>query len=308
MHVAILVTLYTAVISLITLLVQTINVAFPDTLEYQYAYTGYTSGMRFAVASLIIVFPVFIFLSWWNHRAIARAPELAGLGIRKWFSYLTLFLAGATIIGDLIAFLNTFLGGEITTRFVWKVLAVLVVSLFVFVYHLVELRKTVISRPVYRTFSSLAALLVIAGIVWSFMVMGSPTTQRDLRFDQQRLYDLQNIQQMVVNQWQSAGKLPVALVELEDSISGWKVPLDPDTKTAYEYQKKGTLAFELCATFTLSSSVANSQNKMTVPYPVGGGVNENWDHTTGRVCFERTIDPTRYPVYKPSPGVPVPIR
>jgi len=197
LHVAILVTLYTAVISLITLLVQTINVAFPDTLEYQYAYTGYTSGMRFAVASLIIVFPVFIFLSWWNHRAIARAPELAGLGIRKWFSYLTLFLAGATIIGDLIAFLNTFLGGEITTRFVWKVLAVLVVSLFVFVYHLVELRKTVISRPVYRTFSSLAALLVIAGIVWSFMVMGSPTTQRDLRFDQQRLYDLQNIQQMV---------------------------------------------------------------------------------------------------------------
>ena len=75
LHVAILVTLYVSVVSVITLLVQTINAAFPDALDGYYSYQGYTSGLRFAVASLIIIFPVFLFLSFISFITTARGTS-----------------------------------------------------------------------------------------------------------------------------------------------------------------------------------------------------------------------------------------
>ena len=296
LHVAILVTLYVSVVSVITLLVQTINAAFPDALEGYYSYQGYTSGLRFAVASLIIVFPVFVFLSWWSHRQIIARPELKDLSIRKWFNYLTLFLAGGTIVGDLIAFLNSFLGGEVTTRFVLKVLAILLVIGFVFIYHLYELRGNA-TKNAYRVFRALAILVVLAAIVWSFFVMGSPQTARDIRFDEQRVSDLQNIQYQIINFWQYKHKLPVTIAELADPLSGQIIPNDPASGEPYEYRMTDTLAFELCATFAKTSRDASgnySGPTPVMPYGVKGS-ESNWWHDAGRTCFSRTIDPQLYP-------------
>lgn len=305
LHVAILATLYTSVISVITLLVQTINAAFPDVLEgYYYSYQGYTSGMRFAVASLIIVFPVFVFLSWWNHRRIARTPELGEISIRKWFNYLTLFLAGVTITGDLIAFLNSFLGGELSVRFMLKVLAVLVISLLVFVYHLYELRGQAGKPAVYRTFRALSILAILASIVWSFVVIGSPATVRAYRFDEQRVSNLNDIQYQVINYWQQKRKLPASLTDLNDSISGYVVPTDPETKAAYDYRVLGVLKFELCANFTLASRTGNGSIPKN-PYMLEG---DNWQHSTGQYCFERTIDPERYPPVDTKVPSTIPVR
>ena len=306
LHSAILVTLYMSVVSVITLLVQTINAAFPDVLEqsYYYSYQGYSSGMRFAVASLIIVFPVFILLSWWNHRQIARAPELRDLSIRKWFNYLTLFLAGATIVGDLIAFLNTFLGGEISLRFILKVLAVLVVSGFVFLYHLYELRGQVADKNTYRLFRVLSILVVLGAIIWSFVVIGSPATVRAYRLDETRVANLSDIQWQIVNYWQTKRALPTKLSDLEDSISGYGVPVDPETKSSYEYRSLAPLKFELCATFTMPS---RSGSMAIEKYPPVSGTTESWEHPTGKYCFERTIDPERYPLAD-SKSVPIPVR
>lgn len=305
LHVAILMTLYVSIVSLITLLVQTINAALPDAVEgmYYYSYQGYTNGMRFAVASLIIIFPVFVFLSWWNHRQIRINPELKELSIRKWFSYLTLFLAGATIIGDLIAFLNSFLGGEITLRFVLKVLAILLVSAFVFIYQMYELRGSG-TRGAYRTFRVLAIVVVLASIIWSFFIMGSPMTARDLRFDERRVSDLTNIQWQIINFWQRKEKLPTTLTELNDPISGWFTPKDPSTEGDYEYRSTGVFSFELCATFTRENISAQMSGAFPAkPYPAsmyetgprGEPISENWSHSAGRACFSRTIDPELYP-------------
>ena len=299
MHVAILVTLYVSVVSVITLLVQTINAAFPDALDGYYSYQGYTSGLRFAVASLIIIFPVFLFLSWWNHRQIVIKPELKDLAIRKWFNYLTLFLAGGTIVGDLIAFLNSFLGGEITTRFVLKVLAILLVIGFVFIYHIYELRGSA-TKNAYRVYRILAILVVLASIIWSFFVMGSPQTARDIRFDEQRVSDLQNIQYQIINFWQYKHKLPATISELVDPLSGQITPKDPASGEPYEYRTTDTLVFELCAIFAKTSVEAlggkySRTTEFAIPVPYGVKGETNWWHDTGRVCFSRTIDPQLYP-------------
>ena len=99
--------------------------------------------MRWSIASLIIVFPLYIFLSRFINKDLVGNPLKKNLGVRKWLTYLTLFIAGVTIITDLIILINTFLGGEITARFAFKVLAVLVVAGAAFSYYLYDLRRDV---------------------------------------------------------------------------------------------------------------------------------------------------------------------
>ena len=57
------VALYWSAISFITLCWQYINYFFPDVLALRYGDQSYVWAIRFAVSSLIIVFPVFILVS-----------------------------------------------------------------------------------------------------------------------------------------------------------------------------------------------------------------------------------------------------
>ena len=93
------------------------------------------------MATLIIVFPVYILMTWYLNRAYQRTPELVNLRTRKWLVYLTIFLAAVIILGDLVTLIFNFLSGELTTRFVLKGLAVLLVMAAIFAYYLWEVRK-----------------------------------------------------------------------------------------------------------------------------------------------------------------------
>ena len=286
--------LYWGAISLIQLVTEIINYRFPDAVNGYYSY-GYSGTMRYAIASLIIVFPIFILLSWLNQRGIVANPEKRELWIRRWLVMLTLFVAGLTSIIDLVVFLNTFLGGEITTRFVLKALTVLIVALGIFAYYIWELRSSEAVSGRRKTFAISTAFVVLLALIMGFVTVGSPNTARLVRFDDQRVMDLQNIQGQIINYWQLKNKMPITLFELEDSISGWKVPVDPETAVVYEYIPKTGLTFELCATFSLGSA-PDSQTKYATPYPVGGNaISDNWNHPAGRDCFSRTIDPELYP-------------
>lgn len=290
LHIASMVALYAAAIALLTLLFQAIDAAFPDQL-YQY-YDYYSSGIRFAIATLIIVFPLFLVLSYVIARGYKVEPLKRELGIRKWLTFLTLFVAGAVVIGDLIALLNKFLGGEITSRFAYKVLAVLVVSGMVFGYYLYDLRRKE-GGGKRKLFAITASVVIVASLGWGFFVMGSPVTQRNLRFDERRVQDLQNIQYQIVEYWRSKGSLPESTLLLNDSIRGYSVPTDPQTKTEYPYTQDGRRSFTLCAEFSLVSA----QNRTGASYAYEPLGNDNWEHKAGRQCFERTIDPERYPLY-----------
>src|SRR3989344_3684267 len=148
-------------------------------------------------------------------------------------------------------------------------------------------RLTSSRRNVWRV---VGAVLVIGSIAAGFNVLGTPQSQRMLR------YDLQNIQWQIINYWQQKGVLPTALADLEDPISGFIAPVDPQTRNSYEYKKVDTLTFELCAEFNkLSQDSAKSAARMVYPESMGK-FGENWQHEAGRQCFSRTIDPELYPV------------
>ncbi|OHA27165.1 MAG: hypothetical protein A3C06_03765 [Candidatus Taylorbacteria bacterium RIFCSPHIGHO2_02_FULL_46_13] len=286
--------LYVSAVSLLQLLFQVINYAFPDALDYY--VDPYSAGVRWSIAMLLIMFPAYLLLQWAIERDVRVQPLKKQLWIRRWLSYLTLFVAGLTIAIDLVVLVNSFLGGEISSRFLLKVVAVLIVAGGVFGYYIYDLRREAGAKVKgLRTFATASLVFVLTSLVGGFLVMGSPTTARSMRFDDQRINDLSVIQSQVVYYWQRTQKLPENLEALKDPLTGFVVPTDPQTNAPYEYETTGTLAFKLCATFTLPSDASFSKATRATPYPAMpyGAIdaNENWKHVAGKTCFDRTIDP-----------------
>lgn len=320
----VLISLITSVVSFLNLIFNTLEKRFPDVLNssYQYGYSTYDyESIRMALATLIIFFPVFVVVSYfWRKKSrlgIGRVDEL----VRKWLIYIVLFLSAIVVAVDLVTLVRYFVSGEITTRFILKVAAVLLVALFVGSYYILELgKKEKIRGFNIGLWSAIkSSVIVLAAIIWSFSVIGTPGAQRIWRLDDRRVQDLQGIQWQVINYWQQKEKLPENLSDLSNPLSGYSLPVDPEFEKgkAYTYSVKDTkeLRFELCADFSADMPKGWHENKggyggvmpmverdvsMSYPYP-GGGMNESWDHQSGHTCFERTIDKDMYPPY-PKPA------
>lgn len=296
LYVGAMVTLYWSAGSLIALLFRSIDTVLRDQLEFY--LDPYSSGIRFAIASLIVVFPISVILFRIIKREALADPRKLLLPIRRWLYALTIFITGAALAGDVIALLSSFLGGELTARFVLKVISVLVVAGLIFWFCLTEIRMSSASPArVRREFLYFAPLLVLAAIIYGFVVMGSPMSIRALRFDERRIQDLRSVQWQIVNYWQQKGRFPKSLADLEDTISGYRNPTDPRTKESYEFTLGEGYSFELCAAFELPSR--SDSGALIGPHPIKARLelayDENWEHAAGRVCFERTLDPERYP-------------
>lgn len=293
LYIGALATLYWSAGSLLALLFAIVDAQFRD--ELQYFVDPYSGGIRFAIASLVVVLPISLFLFRAIKKDALANPQKFLLPLRRWLYAITIFVTAAALAGDLIALLNGFLGGELTTRFVLKVLSVFVVAGFVFWYCLLEIRvKPEMAPRIRKEFLWGAPLLVLLAVVYGFVVMGSPNTIRKLRFDERRASDLQSLQWQIVNFWQTKQRFPKVLAELEDPLSGYRVPADPRTKEPYEFSLGEGYAFTLCANFELPSSERTLIIAKSYP---ADGFSENWEHQAGRTCFERTLDPERYPPY-----------
>jgi len=322
----VLVTLITSVVSFLNLVFETLNKRFPDVLNanYQYGYSTYEyEGIRMALATLIIIFPVFIVVSYfWRKFSKMELGHLDEI-FKKWVIYIILFLSALIVVIDLVTLVRYFISGEITYRFILKVLTVLVVAGLVGFYYIFLLRGKESSKSKNDLiFGGIGVVLVVASICYSFVIIGSPMKQRLLRLDDRRVGDLQNIQYQVINFWQQKEKLPADLKELSNPLSGYSLPVEPEFEKGkiYEYDVKSKLTFELCADFSLPMpkgwreysgdgispmpyidyGYGKDVSTSSYPYP-GAGTNESWDHQAGRTCFERTIDRDIYPPY-PKPG------
>lgn len=298
MYLLLIAMLYVSVISFIAIIFQYINVLLPDPLN-QYL-PGIYDAIRFSSSALIVAFPVYLLMSWLMEKEYKAVPETKNLKTRKWLAYLTLFIAAITIIIDLVQLVHNFYGGELTTSFVLKVVTVLLVAASVFAYHLWDLQKG-ISYKMKKGIASIVSAIILISLIAGFFIAGSPAHQRDVRFDQQRLSDLQGIQYQVTDFWQRKNKLPTNLTELEDSLNGYRPPTDPATGKPYTYEVKSDLSFTLCADFAAEQEGKDAMYRESyAPYPIGNS-GENWNHGVGNTCFDRTIDPERHGI--PNKGV-----
>lgn len=287
LHLGSIAALYVVVGNFINLCFKIIDKAFPDIITNGY-YLSQGSEISLPVATLIIVFPIFVILSRTVHSSYEQTPEKKNLGVRKWLTYITLFLAGVFLAGDLVSVLYKFLDGQdLTVAFLLKALIVLLVSGAVFGFYLKDIKDSV-SEKNRKVWAISIGLIILLSIICGFSVLGSPKTQRLLRYDNQKITDLQNIEWQVINYWQENGSIPNQMPN---------ILIDSQTGSPYKYSKTGDLSFELCTNFNLSNHSSPNANivPVGVSYPKGPNQNENWDHEAGEKCFERSIDPIAYP-------------
>jgi len=187
--------------------------------------------------------------------------------------------------------LYNFLRGDLTLQFFLKALVILATAAAVFGYYLWDLKKKDKTSDIPKKAAWAAGAIILASAILGFSLMGSPAKQRDLRFDEERISDLQEIQNGVVDYWYQKEILPQNLDEL--NVTGRAVANDPETAKDYEYKTTGEISFEICADFKTELTAQEMRDKEYYRYSRAGLKTEpqNWIHNVGRACFETIIDP-----------------
>lgn len=135
-------TLYTSAFYLGRLIFDIINLTFPDPAQESGLDASYIqASMRWSISSLIVAFPVFLYLSWLTDREVGRDPVKRASKVRRWLTYLTLFASACALIGDVTTLVYNALGGELTIRFLLKIVTVALIAGTAFIYYLRDLRR-----------------------------------------------------------------------------------------------------------------------------------------------------------------------
>jgi uncharacterized protein DUF5671 len=292
-------TLYTSAINAGAILFLLIERLFPDRQWAPETLIGAAARARGATAALVIAFPVFLLTSRTIGQMLAREPVKRGSPIRKWLTYLTLFVAAMVLVGNLIVLVAGLLSGEITTRFALKVLVVFLIAGTVFAHYAGDLRREeqAMPLPARRTgpLARIAAVAVCAVMVAGFFAAGSPREARLRKLDLDRLNALQQIDRGLRVYHMRRGALPDSLDPLlkEPDTFVADALVDPVTQNRYEYRvlDQATGSYELCAVFQLADSTGGRGTHVTP--------SELWKHGVGRHCFAITIGANR--LDKPAP-------
>jgi hypothetical protein len=146
-------------------------------------------------------------------------------------------------------------------------------------------------------FIAIVCLTVAASIVAGFMLVGSPSQQRAISLDQQRINDLQQISYAVDSYYNQANsqRLPVSLEVLRGTQNVYVNSIvDQSTGTAYEYHVVGGLNYQLCATFETDVNTTGAKGNPEA-YPQNPG-STFWDHSIGHKCFDLKVTTIAKPV------------
>lgn len=269
-------TLYVGLSSFVWLLFEFIERAFPE-------HTSYLSleNIRWLIAELVVIFPIFIALSWSIGKDISQYPEKLNMRVRKWFLSFTLFLVSAIFVGDLVYLLYNFLDGELGVRYILKSLTVLFVTAGGFWYYLWDLNGLWTNSGKPKLIAELVSVAVLVSVSFGFYTVGTPWQQRSRNLDRERVNNLETIERSVFDYHRKNNQLPKELIGLKDYFSFRPMPVDPEIKTPYEYRVLDQSSFELCATF---------KTKLVPDYGRDSRQDRKWDHEPGKKCFSSQVE------------------
>ena len=250
-------TLGTWIVALGSILFAAIERAWPDPVLAARDFDPVRSSSAYEMAALLVAFPIYLLTTRAIVRYLRADPEAAESPVRKWLTYAALLIASSVVIGDLITFVEFLLRGELSVRFITKVLVVLLLAGGVFGYYVTALR----GRSRHGVFAAAAVVAACAGLAVGFANLGSPARQHALEADTVRV---EHLRRLAYELHVRGGTLPASLAELRSRST------DPLTGQAYEYRPLDGTRYELCGAFAGESRAGF------------------WGHKPGRQCF--TLD------------------
>lgn len=281
----ILVTLAVSIFALLQIVFSIINLSFPDAIDQYYYIENNFDNIRIGISMLIVFFPVFLFL---NKKILTYRKEAVDAEYNE-LTRLQVLVAGGFLLGDLATIVYTWLGGELTDRFLLKALALLVVMGLVFYFYTEDVKGVwQEKKELAKYFSWLTVALVVSVVIGGVYFIKSPTEARETGLDSRQISDLQAIQQNIVDFMNGNDKLPETLAELSYA------PIAPKERTPYRYELTDT-GFVLCATFY--GTATSTDRRAAMDYPVIFKVNDelllknanDWRYEAGEYCFEREL-------------------
>ena len=294
------VTLYITAFNVGSLLFQLLNRALPDLAETASSWDAYSpEAARGAIAGVVIAFPIFLFMSRLIGRTMLRDPEKRASKIRKWLTYITLFVSACVIIGDLTFLVTQVLSGELALRVGLKVLAVLLIAGVIFARYLTDLRReeerAQLEPPRPSLLARVAGVGALAALIVGLFAVGSPRDVRFRKIDAERLGDLMRIEGEITGYYRDHRGLPSSLDSLmELPTSNVRRVKDPATGAPYGYRIVDSTTYELSAIFYAADSLSERYDRGT----------HFWRHPAGPHVYRITIPPAQ----GERPPAPAPIR
>lgn len=258
-------TLMLSIGTFLIMLFNAIDAKFPDVLNNNYSVVGMSSEQAIMIATLVVVFPLFLIFAFLISKEIKKNSLKKDIAIRKSVVYTLLVASVVTVIGTLIATIYTWLLGSTTNSFLLKAAVIVLVSIILFFYFYYSLKRDYVKETfIPNIIAILSAILIVAGIIWSITMLGTPSKTRMVKLDEQKLQDIQNLKYNIQSYVQSRNKLPSKLEDLDEKSS----IIDKETRNVYEYyplsfsgnSSPTVFDYRICTTFVLASNKPTPEN------------------------------------------------
>lgn len=261
-----------------SILFQFVNKAFPDAVSAAVEGIYSQEAVKFGIAAIFVALPIFLLLMRIILTQLRNGKIQTESRVRKWVTYIILFITAVIMIGDLIAVIFNFLNGDIAARFLLKMLTILLIAGSIFLYYFWDIRKKKTHNVLYpldKIAGISVAAVVLCVFVSSFFIIDKPSVARAKRVDQQTVNDLRNVDSSIRGYYAQTGNLPDSL----DGLSKTDYVPFVNKESQLEYRKAGDDTFELCGNFLRDNAG---------DFVPGQGIAENeWAHGQGRICFDR---------------------
>jgi hypothetical protein len=117
-----------------------IDLALPDPADGEWRVRSATDHIQWSIAILAVATPVFVWMTVFTRRQISEDAGRRRSPVRKWLTYMALFVTALVLCSVAVYVIYSFLSGEATLRFLLKALTVAAVSAAIFVFYLRDIR------------------------------------------------------------------------------------------------------------------------------------------------------------------------
>lgn len=246
------------------------------------------SVLKTAIASALIVAPVYYFVMFALHRKYKAGELNQASGVHRWLTYLMLLISALSIIGSLIALISGFLNGDYTANVILKIITIIVIAGAIFGYYFYDLKRRDYARASLVSIVAgwSAAALLSVFVVASFFNITQPGLARLQLLDTQTVTAVNNVYTLVLTSYRGNGKLPQDL-DMSQLVSS----SDPAIYKKIGYRLINENQFEICAEFLAPTPAA--KRELYLSYNDGIWAN----HTAGKVCHTYDIKQEESKVY-----------